>query len=129
MPDIELTEKYKLGGRGFWPSFTSTSVKKKIAKDFCAKDGGVIFIVKLDITSPHPHIKIPSGWSKYNREEEVLLLPYFALKVTKGMYYGGKEMVFDEKKTQWWKWTIPKLDLLSWIRIRIRMCCRLSLMI
>jgi hypothetical protein len=66
--------------KGYWPSFTSTSTDLQVALGF-AQASGIVFEIRLSSVNPHPHLKVPSNWSSYPTEKEVLLLPHFSLKV------------------------------------------------
>jgi hypothetical protein len=80
IPGKDCVATYVKGEKAYWNSFSSCTTDLDTAKKF-AGEYGVIFIVKLSATNPHPNILLPTKWSKYHREKEVLFLPYFPLIV------------------------------------------------
>ena len=66
---------------GFWPTFSSTSLKRDCARKFAGEKGGIIFEIHLSKNDPHPHIKLPKDWTQYPIEDEILILPYFAMRL------------------------------------------------
>jgi hypothetical protein len=80
--NCEVTDIYKVGETMYWPAFSSCSSDVKQSVLFAqGKKACLIFEIRLSKTNPHPHLRIPKEWSAYPTEAEVLLLPYFALKV------------------------------------------------
>ncbi len=70
---IKIEEK-----QNFWVAFSSSSLRKEIAKNF-TQGKGTIFKIKLHDKFPHPHAYLVTI-SQFNREYEVLLLPFFRFK-------------------------------------------------
>ena len=70
-----------MGSRLFWPAFTSSSKNVNVAEAFGG--GGVIFVITVGENSPYTNIDLPSDWSYFPVEDEVLLLPNFHFRVTK----------------------------------------------
>jgi precorrin-6B methylase 2 len=80
----DCSSDYKMGeDNGYWSSFTSCTPSRAIAQQKFYCPGGVLFEIHLSSTNPHPHIVVPDAWrdSTIPTEAEVLLLPYFPLKV------------------------------------------------
>ncbi|CAG9333358.1 unnamed protein product [Blepharisma stoltei] len=80
IPENQLID-YQIGQLGFWSAFTSTTTNEAVSRS-PPFGGNVQFEIHLSKTIRHPHIVLESGWSMHNRENEVLLLPYFPFKIT-----------------------------------------------
>jgi hypothetical protein len=79
----DISEMYPMGETIYWSSLSSCTTKLKVARGFAlGAPNCVIFEIHLSKTNPHPHMKMPEGWSQHQKEAEVLLLSYFAFKVT-----------------------------------------------
>ena len=74
----------------FWKSFTSTSLKYEVAKEFAGRDG-----VVLEFQPPHSRYAARVGKLSPFPEEEVILLPFEAFDVL-----NGKSFQFKTSKTQ-----------------------------
>ena len=82
-----------MGSRLFWPAFTSTSKEMKTPKDFCC-GGGVIFLITVGENSPYTNIELPSDWTYFSNQKEVILLPNFHFRVTKVEEEKDEDYVF-----------------------------------
>jgi len=80
IPKSNLAD-YQIGQSGFWSAFISTSTNEAVSRR-PPFGGNVQFVIHLSERIPHPHIVLPSDWSMFRRENEVLLLPYFPLIIT-----------------------------------------------
>lgn len=89
-------EDYEANRNGFWPSFTSTSRNIDIAYEF-AGEGGFIFVITLCKDNVHPNVILNNDWSKYPRQEEVLLLPYFSVRTTAITKKDGYTFIYLEQ--------------------------------
>lgn len=72
----------------FLPGFISTSRNKQVAKKFA--DGGIVMQILLNPKKPHPHILL-EGFSEYDKECEVLIMPYLPLYVQ--MIYPSENII------------------------------------
>ena len=85
MPQIVVIQFVHQGKQAaeftFWKAFTSTSLNLEQAEKFTEKNvSGIIFEIKLSDINPHPFLELLGDWSKYYKENEVLLWPNFAFR-------------------------------------------------
>ena len=80
--DCVNLEQYQVGSRLFWPAFTSTSKDIKVSKSFIGETG-VLFVITVGENQPYTNIELPSDWSYFPVQNEVVLLPNFNFRVTK----------------------------------------------
>ena len=88
--DFFNLDDYKINSISFWPRFSSTSRKYKMARNFKIKDGQtVVFEIYLSSNNDPPtSISLPDWrWSFYPCEAEVLLFPFFRFQTTKVEIY------------------------------------------
>jgi len=84
MPKDSVNLQQYQDASGFWPCFSSTSRKEKVAKQFALRKGagGFVFVITLSQKNMHPGIIIGSEWSQFPLEDEILLFPYLSLTTT-----------------------------------------------
>lgn len=89
---------YPVGAQGFLPGFTSTSLTENVALEFAETDG-IVFKISLSRNKPHPNIKM-NDISLHSYENEVLLLPFFALRVTNVEEVGNYTYIHMEQREE-----------------------------
>ena len=90
---------YEVGRSFLWPEFTASSLSKSVARRFAEVKGhGYVVVIKAPGIGTNYYTEIPTHWSQYPDEKEVLIYPYTGVVVTK-VDHKNKEIYVTLKDT------------------------------